>query len=89
MNRAGVLLTVIFAIAAIALPFFLKSFGIYLISMWAVLTIATIGAAGMAPRARGCLDQIGGAGKGFTLCRMAGAQLCGGKVVIPLRFREL
>ena len=65
MKRAGVLLTVIFAIAAIALAFFLKSFGIYLISMWAVLTIATIGLnltlgyAGQVSLAQGAFVGIG------------------------------
>ena len=43
MRRLGAGAVAIGVIAAVALPFLLKSFGIYLISMWAVLTIAAIG----------------------------------------------
>jgi branched-chain amino acid transport system permease protein len=65
MNRAGVIITTVLALVAIALPFFLKSFGIYLISMWAVLTIATIGLnltlgyAGQVSLAQGAFVGIG------------------------------
>jgi branched-chain amino acid transport system permease protein len=65
MNRTGALVTVAFVAAAIALPFFLKSFGIFLISMWAVLTIATIGLnltlgyAGQVSLAQGAFVGIG------------------------------
>jgi branched-chain amino acid transport system permease protein len=65
MNRTGALVTIAFVAAAIALPFFLKSFGIFLISMWAVLTIATIGLnltlgyAGQVSLAQGAFVGIG------------------------------
>jgi branched-chain amino acid transport system permease protein len=65
MNRAGVIATAVLVLVAIALPFFLKSFGIFLISMWAVLTIATIGLnltlgyAGQVSLAQGAFVGIG------------------------------
>ena len=43
MTRLGALAVVIAIVAAIAAPFFLKPYGIFLISTWAVLTIAAIG----------------------------------------------
>jgi branched-chain amino acid transport system permease protein len=43
MTRVGVIAVAIAAGAAIAAPFFLKPFGIFLISTWVVLTIAAIG----------------------------------------------
>lgn len=43
MNRAGVIAVAVAAIIAIVAPFFLRRYGIYLLSMWAVLTIAAIG----------------------------------------------
>jgi branched-chain amino acid transport system permease protein len=43
MSRTGMLMTAGVIAVAIVLPFFLKSFGILLLSMWAVLSIATIG----------------------------------------------
>jgi branched-chain amino acid transport system permease protein len=43
MTRAGAIAVVICAVAAIVAPFFLKPFGIFLISTWVVLTIAAIG----------------------------------------------
>jgi branched-chain amino acid transport system permease protein len=52
-------------IAAVALPFFLKPFGVYLLSMWAVLTIAamglnlTLGYAGQVSLAQGAFVGIG------------------------------
>ena len=65
MSRAGALLMAVVVAIAVALPFFLKSFGIYLISMWAVLTIATIGLnltlgyAGQVSLAQGAFVGIG------------------------------
>src|SRR6266700_309278 len=43
MSRVGALAIAIAVIIAVMVPFLLKSFGIYLISMWAVLTVAAIG----------------------------------------------
>jgi len=43
MNRFGVVALGAAAILATVAPFFLRRYGIYLISMWAVLTIAAIG----------------------------------------------
>ena len=43
MIRLGALAVVIAIVAAFAAPFFLKPYGIFLISTWAVLTIAAIG----------------------------------------------
>src|SRR5215831_4349116 len=43
MTRLGTAVVVVAAVTAIAVPFFLKPFGIFLISTWAVLTIAAIG----------------------------------------------
>src|SRR5262249_60060920 len=43
MTRFAALAVVMAAAVAIAVPFFLKPFGIFLISIWAVLTIAAIG----------------------------------------------
>ena len=65
MSRTGALLMAVVVAIAVALPFFLKSFGIYLISMWAVLTIATIGLnltlgyAGQVSLAQGAFVGIG------------------------------
>jgi ABC-type antimicrobial peptide transport system permease subunit len=42
MNRFGAIAVGVAATFTIAIPFFLKPFGIYLISLWAVLTIAAI-----------------------------------------------
>ncbi len=65
MNRFGaaaVALSVIFAVVA---PFFLKPYGIYLISLWTVLTIAaiglnlTLGYAGQVSMAQGAFVGIG------------------------------
>jgi branched-chain amino acid transport system permease protein len=77
-------------VAAVALPFFLKPFGIYLISMWAVLTIAaiglnlTLGYAGQVSMAQGAFVGIGaytvalltGAGWPFALAFVAAGVLC-------------
>ena len=43
MMRLGGIVVAIASAAAIAAPFFLKPYGIFLISTWAVLTIAAIG----------------------------------------------
>jgi branched-chain amino acid transport system permease protein len=65
MNRLGAAAATAAAIFAVALPFFLKPFGIYLISMWAVLTIAaiglnlTLGYAGQVSLAQGAFVGIG------------------------------
>lgn len=65
MTRLGAFAVAALAIFAIAIPFFLKPFGIYLISMWAVLTIAaiglnlTLGYAGQISLAQGAFVGIG------------------------------
>jgi branched-chain amino acid transport system permease protein len=65
MNRLGIIAVVAAAIVAVVLPFFLAPFGIYLISMWAVLTIAaiglnlTLGYAGQVSLAQGAFVGIG------------------------------
>jgi branched-chain amino acid transport system permease protein len=65
MTRAGVMAIVICAVAAIVAPFFLKPFGIFLISTWVVLTIAaiglnlTLGYAGQISLAQGAFVGIG------------------------------
>jgi branched-chain amino acid transport system permease protein len=65
MSRLGAVVLASTAILAVVLPFFLKPFGIYLISMWAVLTIAaiglnlTLGYAGQVSMAQGAFVGIG------------------------------
>ena len=65
MNRLGAVVVVIAAGTAVTLPFFLKPFGIYLVSMWAVLTVAalglnlTLGYAGQVSLAQGAFVGIG------------------------------
>jgi branched-chain amino acid transport system permease protein len=65
MNRLGAVVAVAAAIFAVAAPFLLKPFGIYLISMWAVLTVAaiglnlTLGYAGQVSLAQGAFVGIG------------------------------
>src|SRR5882672_12769937 len=65
MSRLGAVATAAAAVFAIAAPFFLKPFGIFLISMWAVLTIAamglnlTLGYAGQVSLAQGAFVGIG------------------------------
>jgi len=62
MKRAAALAVIGAAVVAVAAPFFLKPFGIYLISMWTVLTIAaiglnvTLGYAGQVSLAQGALS---------------------------------
>jgi branched-chain amino acid transport system permease protein len=65
MNRLGVIAVGAAVIVAIVAPFFLRRYGIYLISMWAVLTIAaiglnlTLGYAGQVSLAQGAFVGIG------------------------------
>jgi branched-chain amino acid transport system permease protein len=65
VNRLGTLSFAGGAILAVAAPFFLKPFGIYLLSMWAVLTIAaiglnlTLGYAGQVSLAQGAFVGLG------------------------------
>ena len=65
MNRLGALALVAVVLAALVLPQFLKGYGIYLISMWAVLSIAalglnlTLGYAGQVSLAQGAFVGIG------------------------------
>jgi branched-chain amino acid transport system permease protein len=65
MSRTGCAAVALTTAAAIAAPFFLKPFGIYLISMWAVLTVAaiglnlTLGYAGQVSLAQGAFVGIG------------------------------
>lgn len=90
MNRYAAVAAAIAAGFAVALPFFLKPFGIYLISMWAVLTIAaiglnlTLGYAGQVSLAQGAFVGIGAysvallmpIGVPFLLALLFGAVLC-------------
>jgi branched-chain amino acid transport system permease protein len=65
MTRMGAIIVGLAAIAAIAAPFFLKPFGIFLISTWVVFTIAaiglnlTLGYAGQISLAQGAFVGIG------------------------------
>jgi branched-chain amino acid transport system permease protein len=65
MTRFGAMTVFVAAIVAIAAPFFLKPFGIFLISTWVVLTIAaiglnlTLGYAGQISLAQGAFVGIG------------------------------
>jgi branched-chain amino acid transport system permease protein len=90
MNRLGASLMALAAIFAVAAPFLLKPFGIYLISMWAVLTVAaiglnlTLGYAGQVSLAQGAFVCIGAytvalltqAGYSFALAFIAAGLLC-------------
>src|SRR5262249_10096921 len=90
MNRVGAAAAVSIAILAVAAPFFLKPFGIFMISMWAVLTIAamglnlTLGYAGQVSLAQGAFVGIGAytvalltqAGYPFALGFAAAGGLC-------------
>jgi branched-chain amino acid transport system permease protein len=90
MTRLRATALAAFAILAVALPFFLKPFGIYLISLWAVLTIAaiglnlTLGYAGQVSMAQGAFVGIGAytvalltqAGWPFALAFVAAGVLC-------------
>jgi branched-chain amino acid transport system permease protein len=65
MNRLGFIAVGAAVIFAVVVPFLLKPFGVYLISMWAVLTIAaiglnlTLGYAGQISLAQGAFVGIG------------------------------
>lgn len=65
MNRLGAIALAALVVAALVLPHFLKGYGIYLISMWAVLSIAalglnlTLGYAGQVSLAQGAFVGIG------------------------------
>jgi branched-chain amino acid transport system permease protein len=90
MNRVGATAAVAGAILAVSAPFFLKPFGIFMISMWAVLTIAamglnlTLGYAGQVSLAQGAFVGIGAytvalltqAGYPFALAFVAAGGLC-------------
>jgi branched-chain amino acid transport system permease protein len=90
MSPLGAAATAAAAAFAIAAPFFLKPFGIFLVSMWAVLTIAamglnlTLGYAGQVSLAQGAFVGIGAytvalltpAGCPFALAIIAAGALC-------------
>jgi branched-chain amino acid transport system permease protein len=90
MTRFGGILVAIAAVGAIAAPFFLAPFGIFLISTWAVLTIAaiglnlTLGYAGQISLAQGAFVGIGAytvalltpAGVPFSVAFVAAGLLC-------------
>ncbi len=90
MTRFGGILVALAAAAAVVAPFFLKPFGIFLISSWAVLTIAviglnlTLGYAGQISLAQGAFVGIGAytvalltpAGVPFPLAFIAAGFLC-------------
>jgi branched-chain amino acid transport system permease protein len=90
MNRAGAFAVGAAAVFAVVLPFFLKPFGIYLISLWAVLTVAaiglnlTLGYAGQVSLAQGAFVGIGAyvvalltqAGLPYPLAVLAAGALC-------------
>jgi branched-chain amino acid transport system permease protein len=90
MNRAAAIAVALAALGAIAAPFLLKPFGIFLISMWAVLTIAaiglnlTLGYAGQVSLAQGAFVGIGAytlalltqAGVPYPLAFIAAGMLC-------------
>jgi branched-chain amino acid transport system permease protein len=92
MNRYGVIAILSAAALAVVLPFWLKPFGIYLISTWAVLTIAaiglnlTLGYAGQISLAQGAFVGIGAytvalltqAGWPFPITFVAAGSLCFG-----------
>jgi branched-chain amino acid transport system permease protein len=65
MSRLGAAAVAIAALAAVTVPFLLKSYGIYLLSMWAVLAVAaiglnlTLGYAGQISLAQGAFVGIG------------------------------
>ncbi|HTQ82355.1 MAG TPA: branched-chain amino acid ABC transporter permease [Pseudolabrys sp.] len=92
MKRLGSVAVVAAAIFAVAIPFFLKPYGVYLISTWAVLTIAaiglnlTLGYAGQVSLAQGAFVGIGAytvtllmqAGCPYPLAFVAAGLLCFG-----------
>lgn len=90
MNRAAGIAIAFAAVGAVVAPFLLKPFGIFLISMWAVLTIAaiglnlTLGYAGQVSMAQGAFVGIGAytlalltqAGVPYPLAFIAAGVLC-------------
>jgi branched-chain amino acid transport system permease protein len=90
MNRFGALTLAIVLLAALVLPNFLKGYGIYLMSMWAVLSIAamglnlTLGYAGQVSLAQGAFVGIGAytaalmmkAGVPYPLCFVSSGLVC-------------
>ena len=90
MRRLGAIAVPAGAILAVALPFFLKPYGIYLASSWAVLTIAamglnlTLGYAGQVSLAQGAFVGIGAytvalmtqAGVPYPIAFVAAGLLC-------------
>lgn len=90
MRRFGPSALAMAGVVAIGLPFLLKPFGVYLISMWAVLTIAaiglnlTLGYAGQVSMAQGAFVGIGAytvalltaAGWPFFVAFILGGALC-------------
>jgi branched-chain amino acid transport system permease protein len=90
MNRIGAIALAAVVVAALVLPHFLKGYGIYLISMWAVMSIAalglnlTLGYAGQVSLAQGAFVGIGAytaallmqAGWPFPLAFVCAALLC-------------
>ena len=90
MKRLAALAAATTAVFAVTAPFLLKPFGIYLISMWAVLTIAaiglnlTLGYAGQVSLAQGAFVGIGAytvalltqAGFPFSFAFVAAGILC-------------
>ena len=90
MNRFGALTLAIMLLAALVLPNFLKGYGIYLMSMWAVLSIAamglnlTLGYAGQVSLAQGAFVGIGAytaalmmkAGVPYPLCFVSSGLVC-------------
>lgn len=92
MSRLGALVVAAAAVAALVLPAFLKGYGTYLISMWAVLTVAalglnlTLGYAGQISLAQGSFVGIGAytvallmqAGVPYPVTFVAAALVCFG-----------
>ena len=90
MNRAASIAIAFAAASAVIAPFMLKPFGIFLISMWAVLTIAaiglnlTLGYAGQVSMAQGAFVGIGAytlalltqAGVPYPLAFIAAGLIC-------------
>ncbi len=90
MNRFVALTLAIVLLAALVLPNFLKGYGIYLMSMWAVLSIAamglnlTLGYAGQVSLAQGAFVGIGAytaalmmkAGVPYPLCFVSSGLVC-------------
>ena len=90
MTRLGTVVVALATVAAIVAPFFLKPYGIFLISTWAVLTIAaiglnlTLGYAGQISLAQGAFVGIGAytvallmpLGVPFFLAFLAAGLLC-------------